>query len=146
VSFNDLPGKLKADLTDIPTTSSGYVYILLSLLVLPPPVSKNAKILITQKELPTTVMSACMLCVPVLLLPLLPFQLDPGFLSPVWYVIGVVTAGVSFAGMASSSSISQEAIPATIVLSWIGGWLEEEWLITRALVEAGIAVGLLGGL
>lgn len=91
-------------------------------------------------------MSACMLCVPVLLLPLLPVQLDLGFSSPVWYIIGIVTAGMSFAGVASSSSISKEAVLTTILLSWIGGWLEEEWLITRALVEAGITGGILGGL
>ncbi|KAF3250572.1 putative zinc transporter msc2 [Orbilia oligospora] len=133
------------DVADMKSTFIGYVALTFSLFAFPPPIpSKNAASITKRSELPTTVIAAIMLCVPVLALPFLFSTYTLGFTSPGWYLIAIIAAGVAYTGLGSDMGIQPTAAIYGIVAAFLGGWIEEEWLIRRGFLEAAIAASIAG--
>ncbi|KAF3209742.1 putative zinc transporter msc2 [Orbilia oligospora] len=133
------------DVADMKSTFIGYVALSFSLFAFPPPIpSKNTASITKRSELSTTVIAAIMLCVPVLALPFLFSTYTLGFTSPGWYLIAIVAAGVAYTGLGSDMGIQPTAAIYGIVAAFLGGWIEEEWLIRRGALEAAIAASIAG--
>ncbi|KAK6342434.1 putative zinc transporter msc2 [Orbilia javanica] len=133
------------DVADMKSTFIGYSALTFSLFAFPPPIpSKNGVSITKRSELPTTVLAAIMLCVPVLALPFVFSTYTLGFTSPGWYLIGIIAAGVAYTGLGSDTGIQPTAAIYGIVAAFLGGWIEEEWFVRRGFLEAAIAASVAG--
>ncbi|KAK6515833.1 hypothetical protein TWF281_004424 [Arthrobotrys megalospora] len=133
------------DVPDMKSTLIGYIALTLSLFAFPPPISSKGGVSVTKRsELPTTVLAALLLCIPVLALPFVSSTYTLGFTSPGWYLIGIVAAGLAYTGLGSLAGIQPTAAIYGIIAAFLGGWVEEEWLVRRGLLEASIAATIAG--
>ncbi|EPS45502.1 hypothetical protein H072_540 [Dactylellina haptotyla CBS 200.50] len=140
------------EISDMKATATGYAALTLSLFVFPPPlpsVSKKSTLqsmvyLTKPSELPTTILAAFLLCIPVFAFPFLSTTYTLGFTSPGWYVIGITAAGMAYTGIASQSGIRPSGAIYGVLASFLGGWIEEEWSVRRGFLEGGIAATIAG--